>query len=373
MNARVAEMPGTPPRDDAREPAGAAAPRLPAPRAALDDAWHRALPTVPKELCGVGGGLEGAAMRVRIAGGEATLSFVACAGAGPHEMIELQGAAMLAAIGPPRGGRPVEFDWREFSGVSRVLAFAIAHADLLEAFEQALGAPLVAAWCHPRTDARRIDGGLAVGYALVAADGTAWRGDLWLDVQALAALRAALAPVARAAPRRWDALPVPCRVAHVLARLPARRLLALRTHDVVVLGTRTAVAGNLRLEAADGGAAWRVAADAGSLRVLGPDPDPRHDIVHGVRQMNEPTNPQGDADPLDGLRLDLSVELAALQLPLSQLRALGAGDTLPLAIPLDAARATLRVGGQIVGHGELVAAGEQLGVRVLSLDPTAGP
>jgi type III secretion protein Q len=68
------------------------------------------------------------------------------------------------------------------------------------------------------------------------------------------------------------------------------------------------------------------------------------------------------------LPLRLEIELARIELPLSELARLEPGAALPLAVDRRGV-VTLRIGERAVGRGELVDVDGAVGVRVLSLEP----
>jgi type III secretion protein Q len=75
----------------------------------------------------------------------------------------------------------------------------------------------------------------------------------------------------------------------------------------------------------------------------------------------------GAADVVDigQLEVPIQFELEGPILTLAEIGALGAGQVLQLPIPIDRALISLRVDGQLVGRGHLVAVGDWLGVRLV--------
>ncbi|QHI99998.1 hypothetical protein GT347_19640 [Xylophilus rhododendri] len=72
------------------------------------------------------------------------------------------------------------------------------------------------------------------------------------------------------------------------------------------------------------------------------------------------------------LELPVQFELAGPSLRLADIAGLAADDVLELAMPIEQARVRIRVAEQCIGHGELVALGGRLGVRVLRIEPVDG-
>ena len=86
-------------------------------------------------------------------------------------------------------------------------------------------------------------------------------------------------------------------------------------------------------------------------------------------QVNNPDPDLNEADeaPPDTLGdMDIAVhfELDTVAMPLCDLEAIGPGYVIELATPLSAACVRLVACGQVIGHAELVAVGEQLGARI---------
>lgn len=67
------------------------------------------------------------------------------------------------------------------------------------------------------------------------------------------------------------------------------------------------------------------------------------------------------------LELPLQFEIDTVALPLAQIAALRPGYVLELQVPVRDARIRLVTHGQTIGHGELVALGEHLGIRILRM------
>lgn len=77
----------------------------------------------------------------------------------------------------------------------------------------------------------------------------------------------------------------------------------------------------------------------------------------------EPSGPD-DAAPLDELQLPVSFEVDSARITLAELANIRSGYVIELERPLTAATVRLVCHGQTVGQGQLVAVGEQLGIRI---------
>jgi type III secretion protein Q len=76
---------------------------------------------------------------------------------------------------------------------------------------------------------------------------------------------------------------------------------------------------------------------------------------------------------IDTLQLPVSIEIETVTLPLMQLSALRAGYVLELPATVRDARVRLMSYGQMIGSGELVSVGDQLGVRIIQMSGTHDP
>jgi type III secretion protein Q len=67
------------------------------------------------------------------------------------------------------------------------------------------------------------------------------------------------------------------------------------------------------------------------------------------------------------VRISLKFEIASRQMSLAQLCALRPGEVIKLDMPVEQSKVTIYCGNDAIGSGQLVAVGEKLGVKVLSL------
>lgn len=78
----------------------------------------------------------------------------------------------------------------------------------------------------------------------------------------------------------------------------------------------------------------------------------------------EPGAGPDDAAPLDELQVPVSFEVDSARVTLAELASIRPGYVIELERPLTAATVRLVCHGQTVGHGQLVAVGEQMGIRI---------
>lgn len=92
-------------------------------------------------------------------------------------------------------------------------------------------------------------------------------------------------------------------------------------------------------------------------------------ILQGTPVMTASTAPEAIAELPQDLQIQVHFELDTLPLPLAELTQLRSGSVLPLSVPLTQATVRLVACGQVVGHAQLVAVGDQLGARIHTLGP----
>jgi type III secretion protein Q len=146
---------------------------------------------------------------------------------------------------------------------------------------------------------------------------------------------------------------------------PRLDLLAGCIGDVLVLGGRRNCWERLVLRYAT--RAWRCFYDQGRIEVASGVLD---DSTRTF--MSQPISAQtaGEArvSSLENIPVSLEFDLGSLSLPLGELAALQPGYVFELPLRLEHARVVIRANGTPIGQGELVAAGDTLGVQLLSID-----
>ena len=89
----------------------------------------------------------------------------------------------------------------------------------------------------------------------------------------------------------------------------------------------------------------------------------------GESKMSEvDSTPVDESDLAARLPLEVTFEVGQISVSLAQLQRLQPGYVFDLSRPVEGAEVAIAVNGQNIGRGELVAAGDTLGVRVLNWD-----
>jgi type III secretion protein Q len=241
-------------------------------------------------------------------------------------------AGLVVAVVAALAGGPVEPGAGALTPVEHSALELLA----LAALEGACGVPAVEERLAPRLarDVEPPPSALAIELDL-AAGPVRGRGRLLVPHAAVAALR-------EAPEGPGLSLPVPVSVRSGSAPLSPEELGALGPGDVVLLDPPAACGDALVLP---GGARIRGRIEEGVLHV--------EEVVMDERTAQLP--------------IRLEVELARVELPLSELARLAPGAALPLALDRRGV-VTLRIGERAVGRGELVDVDGAVGVRVLSLE-----
>ena len=77
---------------------------------------------------------------------------------------------------------------------------------------------------------------------------------------------------------------------------------------------------------------------------------------------------QTDLEALADVELAVSFDMGELACPLAELTAIQPGHVFDLERPIESALVRIRIGGRLVGRGQLVAIGEKLGVRIVEFN-----
>jgi flagellar motor switch/type III secretory pathway protein FliN len=132
--------------------------------------------------------------------------------------------------------------------------------------------------------------------------------------------------------------------------------------DVLILGDRATCWANLQVALAGPRAsakAWCATYDGKRLIATAGTPNTTLELI-----MSDP-NSAGAADQIP---VSLDFDLGNLAVPLGELATLKPGYVFELPNSLDSVRVVIRANGTRVGHGELVAVGDVLGVQLLALE-----
>ncbi|MGU7773020.1 type III secretion system cytoplasmic ring protein SctQ [Burkholderia sp. MR1-5-21] len=217
----------------------------------------------------------------------------------------------------------------------------------------------------------------ALRFALRRADG-AWRchGALLFDVPDALAVFFAAAPAASPDARAACAnLPVPLVFEIGRTELTTAELADVVSGDIIAIERWRAHDQNLlcvaRLPAVP---AWEITGRPSGTRLT----------VERIREMPlEPTRtdtppatshdapPAEPPRPLDGLAVDLRFELPPTSMPLGELAALQPGAVIELQQGINQSVIHLVANGMLIGTGHLIAVGQKLGVRVVTLTQPA--
>jgi type III secretion protein Q len=292
--------------------------------------------------------------------------------------VDADGTRLLLRLDADAAMRP-ELHWSDYQGRPRLLAWSLAHEKPLMRLSEALGVSLL-----PLEAAQPGGDDDAVWLAFSIEDGTydddrpvsRLHGVVQVPAAWLARLLVRAAPVYEDDPLpslgRWRTLPVPLALQFDGPRLDADDWRRMRPGDVVVVGRGRLPAVQARgarhawpLEPVPAG--WRVAAEPTLFSSATEHPS-----------MNETdASPDADNDGQDSgpdkaeqfarnLPLQLSFEIGRVELSVGDLASLQPGYVFTLPANLEGANVTILANGRTAGHGEVVAVGETLGVRLLS-------
>jgi type III secretion protein Q len=253
-------------------------------------------------------------------------------------------------------------EWWDFTGNSRLLAWALAHTGLLEGLGRILREPLMPS---ALTDGipPEADTNIALSFSAVTADGKTTTGCVSMSpalVARLASFRGWQRPAPAVNP--WLKLPARLRVALRGNSFPLGVLRASEMGDVLILGDRATCWANLQVTLAGPGVrprAWCATYDGKRLIATAGTPNTTLELI-----MSDP-NAAGAADQIP---VSLDFDLGNLAVPLGELATLKPGYVFELPNSLDSVRVVIRANGTRVGHGELVAVGDVLGVQLLALE-----
>lgn len=267
-------------------------------------------------------------------------------------------------------------EWWDYDGEPRVLAWTLAHRVLVESLGRLLReAVFPIAWSDgqrpPAQDAQHV----VLGFSIVAADGRSSTGQIGLSPAMVSRVATAVGwerhPTSA---REWNALPITTRIELRGPPMPLAELIPTRTGDVLVLGRRARCWRGVRVtcfSGTDSAAvldAWTASYEEGRLQFTGAAREiPTETTMQEPPSEDTPANAHTSA--LAGVPVVLDFEVGSLSLPLGKVGAMKPGYVLQLPMRLEDARVVIRANGVRIGHGELVAVGDVLGVQVLAIDP----
>jgi type III secretion protein Q len=264
--------------------------------------------------------------------------------------------------------------WWDYEGESRLSAWTLAHAALLETLGGFLQESLLPVRWHSTVALGEAAGVLALDFSARAGDGRTTAGVLSASPAVVAQLAASATPgTAEAAVRSW-ATRLEGRIDILLRTIPfpGHELLAARVGDVLVLGRRARCWRNMRVvhspgdEAAVPWRSWSATYDGERLEICAALLD---DLAEGVmpeRTVDELATKS--TDTLESLPVVLDFEVGTLRIPLAELALLKPGYVFQLPDRLESAHVVIRANGKRIGRGELVTVGDTLGVQLLAID-----
>lgn len=312
------------------------------------------------------------------------LSLGAVLGIAPEDTVELGGDGVWIALSAVAVDAPPDRQrWRELDGLSRLIEWGLAHEPVVDAFSRWLGRTLAPTWLHPAHDLGHHHGAGAVfAYRLHRAQSLSHVGIVWLTREALALALERSEAMPRDAFERIDCtrevrFAFDLRVPAVTLRLEQAQTLGL--HDVIVLGRRPNLLERIELWPRGSGSQMRCALawSKGRAEVVGWNTGQATSISSMRTEMKTADSNTAGRAPgafsLAQLPVRIAFDLGSLELSLDQVRQLAPGHVFELPLALDSAKVGLLANGQPIGHGELTAVGDVLGVRILALaDGTGG-
>jgi len=275
--------------------------------------------------------------------------------------------------------------WHDFSGEARLLAWSLAYEALLGQLSDLLGVPLLPVELLPAPPAPANVWHWA-GFRFDDGPDSHCEGLLGLDRATLDAMASADGwdrdgNEAAARSGRTD-LPLPCRLRLPAQMLPSATMRALAVGDVLLLGQRAVAVADLRLYADTGETAfdlrhaWAASASTEGIAITRAltEAELRNETMSQDPPFEpEPLSAEADvADVRDAITVRVELLLDTLNLSLSEIDRISAGQILNLAQPVENARVTLRANGKVFGSGELVSLGELLGVKITRIGDARG-
>jgi type III secretion system YscQ/HrcQ family protein len=267
-------------------------------------------------------------------------------------------------------------EWWDYQGESRLLAWTVAHTQLLAALGQIFHEALLpVGWCEiPATQDSSTN--VSCSFVARATDGRSSSGVLSLPLPMAERLGHSAAPTTNALELEALARRLSGRLQILLGplALPSRELLASQSGDVLVLGRQERCWRDFKLVYGPGGAtqptrmSWNARYDGDRLEILRMPCDGPAEANLAQQTQSTEDNAATASDPLAGVPVLLEFEVGTLSLSLAELAALKPGYVFQLANCVAGAQVGIRANGTRIGQGELVAVGDVLGVQLLSLD-----
>jgi type III secretion protein Q len=155
-------------------------------------------------------------------------------------------------------------------------------------------------------------------------------------------------------------------------KLPSGEVRALEEHDLIVIDDAVYASNSLECRLAVGPErryAGRVLMRAGRLHMT------ELTVKGNARMIESETGATSELTGIEEIPINVRFELAQWQATLGEMSELAAGAVVDLGSPIDQQSISVWVERRCIGKGQLVAIGERLGVRLLSVfgPPAAGP
>ena len=254
--------------------------------------------------------------------------------------------------------------WWDFTGESRLLAWTLAHSGLLEGLGRILREPLMPS-AFVDSPLPQAENTVALEFSARAAGGRTTRGCVRMSGELVQRI------ASHAGWRRttntaggWLRLPGKARIEIPGIVFTLSELNGSRPGDVLILGKRAHCWRNLRVTLVTTHEtkrlrSWDASYDGTRLIASPAVLDSPLELI-----MSDPKA----TSAADNIPVSLDFDLGNLAVPLGELATLKPGYVFELPGTLEKLRVVIRANGTRVGHGELVAVGDVLGVQLLALE-----
>ncbi len=290
---------------------------------------------------------------------------------GVNELVDLQQGEDLIELGmtfdatsSPLGDQ----QWQDFAWESRLMAWTCAHEDLLQRLSLLFGDLLPTGMRKTQTLASRVDQMLWLRLDVANSERLIGSGSIGVPWHRVSALRQAL-PATEVNDRLASlSIDLPIRLRG--PRLTLHRATAMTTTSVIVLGDRRQALEQAKIT---------VPNEMGTIHLSARWSSSRLTIckqltatVEEAELMSDSVSSTAipDAEPsainTDAIPIELELEIGRVRVSLAELREMQPGYVLDLAQPVTGAKVDIIANRAVIGTGELVAAGNTLGIRVLS-------
>ena len=272
-------------------------------------------------------------------------------------------------------------EWWDYEESSSLLAWTLSHPLLLDSLSRLLGDSLQPdGWIEQGADPTDTPPAV-LAFSVTTLDGRQASGELALPWSALTRLSAHPGWQTQVPDLQpWaTSLKAELRVVLSEAAFPAREVLAARPGDMLVLGPRTACWRRLvviytakfaPLPSSVSRATrriWQGSYEPGRIEIAALMLDDSRRTIMS-EHTSEETASEAAAGALEGIPVTLDFDVGSLAVPLGELAAIKPGYVFELPSPLEEARVVIKANGTPIGHGELVAVGDTLGVQLLTID-----